>query len=493
MQPVSITSTLTENATSALVEGLALVERVRRAKPPRPTAGAMLTAVKSPAPSHVGRVAQALADALAGDGLESALIYSDQLWSTRATLTPESLACLAPDLARAALLRADVTRGRELLDALGTPPARTSAWLCALEALVRAPQLPPWRDAEGFSPYLTAAHVSAGRLDAAPLTQYLLRHPSQAVRQPDALLLLHNARRNRTDAHALTAYLNAHGVACDVSLSDRGFADLAVEAPGSQRHSGPRISVLMAAYNARDTIVQAARSVLEQSYGNVELLVCDDDSRDDTLDVLRDALGSDRRLKLYRSRANQGAYNLRNALLEKASGELVTFHDADDISLPGRFGAQVAELRKRPAIGVVTSWLRFRPDGSAVFFADGRASRMSVVSLLVRTDALTAVGRYPSARFGADLDVLRRLERRFGARALVRVRVPWLFGFWSEQSVTRRAASAALESGFRAAPRRAYAEFVFRRMAGELADDDQLASLLHQTGNFLPSHPIIPA
>jgi hypothetical protein len=71
------------------------------------------------------------------------------------------------------------------------------------------------------------------------------------------------------------------------------------------------------------------------------------------------------------------------------------------------------------------------------------------------------VGPYPPARFGADLDIMRRLAQRYGE--LPRLREPLLLGLWSSGSLTRSHQAEALESGYRAPARRRYSELLFRR------------------------------
>lgn len=173
-----------------------------------------------------------------------------------------------------------------------------------------------------------------------------------------------------------------------------------------------------------------------------------------------------------------------------ATGEYVTFHDADDVSLPGRIAAQLAALASPEVMACTTNWLRVRENGSVVFFADGGAQRWAVVSLLARTHALRAVGPYPSARFGADIDVLRRLQRHFGPRALARLAQPWLLGLWSTQSVTRSAASESLESGFKSPARRSYSELLFQRDILGAVDDVQIAEQLVALGNWRAPAPL---
>lgn len=106
------------------------------------------------------------------------------------------------------------------------------------------------------------------------------------------------------------------------------------------------VSVIIPCYNAENFIGDAIKSVLNQTYPNVEAVVIDDGSTDNSLDVIK-AFNVDR--VRYHSGINQGAQLARNTGIELAQGEWIKFLDADDLLLHDcieRQLAQVAELPK---------------------------------------------------------------------------------------------------------------------------------------------------
>lgn len=112
---------------------------------------------------------------------------------------------------------------------------------------------------------------------------------------------------------------------------------------------GPLVSVIMPAYNARTYLRQAILSVLEQDYPNVELIVVDDGSTDGT-DQEAERYGE--RVHLLRQK-NRGPAAARNLGIRHAKGALIAFLDADDVWLPGKLSAQVAQLLQHPDVGLV--------------------------------------------------------------------------------------------------------------------------------------------
>lgn len=89
-------------------------------------------------------------------------------------------------------------------------------------------------------------------------------------------------------------------------------------------------SIILPAYNAEGYIREAIESILQQSYPHFELLIADDCSTDNTKSII----GSyeDERIKVFHNEINQGYLVTCNKLFEKATGDFITFQDADDWS-----------------------------------------------------------------------------------------------------------------------------------------------------------------
>lgn len=95
----------------------------------------------------------------------------------------------------------------------------------------------------------------------------------------------------------------------------------------------PLVSVIMAVYNGEKYVAEAIKSVLSQTYDNIQLLVTDDGSTDGTPEILSRLSASDDRIIVTRI-DNRGLSGARNASLEKVVGEIITFIDSDDIYHP---------------------------------------------------------------------------------------------------------------------------------------------------------------
>lgn len=90
------------------------------------------------------------------------------------------------------------------------------------------------------------------------------------------------------------------------------------------------ISIIMAAYNAEQTIGQAVASVLNQTYTNFELLIIDDCSKDNTLYLAENFQNKDNRVKVIKNEKNSGVSYTRKHGLDEARGEWIAILDSDD-------------------------------------------------------------------------------------------------------------------------------------------------------------------
>lgn len=124
------------------------------------------------------------------------------------------------------------------------------------------------------------------------------------------------------------------------------------------------VSVIIPAYNAAAYVEEAIDSVLAQDYPQVEVIVVNDGSKDNTLEILR---GYGERIRIV-DQANAGPPRARNNGLAAVRGEFVAFLDADDIWLPTKLSAQVAHLRAHEDTDTVfTRWHVWPADADGVF------------------------------------------------------------------------------------------------------------------------------
>ena len=115
------------------------------------------------------------------------------------------------------------------------------------------------------------------------------------------------------------------------------------------------VSVLLPAFNASQFIEQAIESILNQTYSNLELLIVDDASSDNTYKKIEKYL-YDNRVKLFSHKENKGYLGSINFLFSECSGEYITFLDADDWCREDRIALLVSAFDRDAELGCVGSF-----------------------------------------------------------------------------------------------------------------------------------------
>ncbi|MDG9756908.1 glycosyltransferase family 2 protein [Pseudomonas sediminis] len=187
----------------------------------------------------------------------------------------------------------------------------------------------------------------------------------------------------------------------------------------SERPGAPLVSVIVPCYNYASYVGDALRSILEQDYQSIELIVIDDGSTDDSARCIEDALRDwrsypgVRRVEFIRQ-SNQGVSAALNKGLELAQGEFVATFDADDVMVPGRIALQAHYLMDHPEVGCLGGRAQRIDQHGAILpkknkarevrsydFSQALAQALVVGGNLVmyRRDAMLAAGMYdPSLR-----------------------------------------------------------------------------------------------
>jgi len=131
----------------------------------------------------------------------------------------------------------------------------------------------------------------------------------------------------------------------------------------------PLISVIIPTHNNSSTIEEAINSILNQTYQNLEIIIVDDNSTDNTYKIVEEI--KNERIKLIKSpvdlcrfdkklnRNINAGYLARNTGFKYVKGEYITFQDADDASLSNRIEVQYELLKKYNALHVCVDWQKF--------------------------------------------------------------------------------------------------------------------------------------
>ena len=112
--------------------------------------------------------------------------------------------------------------------------------------------------------------------------------------------------------------------------------------------NNPLVSVIIPCYNAEKYVEEAVRSIMTQRYKNIEILVTEDCSTDNTLKILKNLEKEDSRIKVIQNKKNLKIVKSLNNMINIAQGKYIARMDADDISLPERIEKQVRFMEENP-------------------------------------------------------------------------------------------------------------------------------------------------
>ncbi|RDV26576.1 glycosyltransferase [Alteromonas aestuariivivens] len=207
----------------------------------------------------------------------------------------------------------------------------------------------------------------------------------------------------------------------------------------------PTVSIIIPCFNAEKTLATALRSLCEQTYRKIEVILVNDASTDNTFEVIQQFMAKDNRIRYIELPHNRGAYEARNVGLSKAKGSLITTHDADDWSHPEKIALQVKALRyNRKAIACLSHWVRC--DSELNFkrwrIEDGWIHR-NMSSLMFRRKVHRKLGFWDNVSVNADTEFLYRIIQTFGNARVIDVKpgVPLAFGRVEPGSLTQTGAT----------------------------------------------------
>ena len=222
----------------------------------------------------------------------------------------------------------------------------------------------------------------------------------------------------------------------------------------------PLVSVVMTVFNSESWLEAAGRSVLQQDWEHLELVVVDDRSLDGSRAILARFAERDARLRPFFLDENIGTYRAKNIGMSISRGQLLTFMDSDDTSSPDRITRQAALLLGQDLLATTCNYVRRTPAGQVVPMG-GLTERQALVSLMFRRAILTDIGWFDSVRTSADDEFFERIRYVYGRQAHGNVAMPLYRALHREHSLSTGpiapvTLSAADGENMLSEPRRAY-------------------------------------
>jgi len=163
----------------------------------------------------------------------------------------------------------------------------------------------------------------------------------------------------------------------------------------------PLISIIMTCFNSEKYIYSSIQSILNQTYTNLELIVIDDNSKDNTIEIIKEISEFDERITLIRNHKNYGTYISKNIGIKESKGTYILFNDSDDYSISTRIEKQVLFLLNNNSYGGTLS----------LFYSRGNNKlKPAEITLCINRNIINKIGYFDNVRIGADSEFRRRID-----------------------------------------------------------------------------------
>lgn len=175
------------------------------------------------------------------------------------------------------------------------------------------------------------------------------------------------------------------------------------------------VSIIMPSYNNAEYIFRAMNSALSQQGVNIELIVVDDGSTDNSVDIAHSVAKELNNVRIIPLLRNFGCYYARNIGVSYANGDYIIIHDSDDIMHPEMILRQLNFLKKYPTKIACQCRLQKWNTALSRTLADPKYGENT---LLWKKEIIHSMGWYDSVRYGGDSEFRCRLKKIFGGDAI---------------------------------------------------------------------------
>ena len=188
-------------------------------------------------------------------------------------------------------------------------------------------------------------------------------------------------------------------------------------------NNNPLVSVIIACYNAEKYIDECLESLCKQTYNNIEIIICDDASKDSSFEIMNRWAEKDSRVRVLHNDKNLFAAATRNRCLQEAKRHYLMIQDVDDLSAPERTARLLAAFENENVDFISSAALCFDKDPASIFSTISHKRYPSKWDFLwgisfmhpatiFKKDCINKVGGYrvaPDTRRCQDYDLFMRL------------------------------------------------------------------------------------
>ena len=203
----------------------------------------------------------------------------------------------------------------------------------------------------------------------------------------------------------------------------------------------PVVSVIMTCYNGGRFIDTAIKSVLSQTYKNIELIVVDDHSTDNSAEKIKCWQTKDNRVTLIEKNKNEGTYVSKNRAILQANGDFITFLDSDDWMHPKRVELHLKHTIPKHVMSY-SDVIRITESFIPTVKLTGGFTHRNLCSTFIRKEVFAKAGYFDSVRATADSEFFRRIQLIYKQGQFKHISLPLTMARVHDESLTTSGAAA---------------------------------------------------
>jgi len=191
-------------------------------------------------------------------------------------------------------------------------------------------------------------------------------------------------------------------------LKDRNYNDRYKKLSNLVIPNTMLVSVIIVNYNCVNLLERAIDSVINQTYKNIEIIILDNASTDDSIIVL-EKYKNVKNLNVFLNNKNLGPYWAKNSILDKINGDYITMLDSDDMDFPDKIEKQINMFEKKTMM-VSCSYQR-----------ENESPSFGYPSMMWKKEVFEKIGYYDSTKFGADSEFFDRFIKVYGVESHIHI------------------------------------------------------------------------
>jgi len=181
-----------------------------------------------------------------------------------------------------------------------------------------------------------------------------------------------------------------------------------------------KVTVIIPVYNVSGYIKRTIESIMNQTHHNLEIIVVDDCSTDNTYEILEKLECEHDIIQLFRTAKNSGPYFAKNIGLEKSTGDFITFIDGDDVAIKSRIAIQLENLKVSNLDVNMSNWIRVEDENKISDRNIWPLVRLNMGSVMISRSLFNKAGYFHEIRHSADQEYVARLKLIVGKMTKIR-------------------------------------------------------------------------